>query len=99
MAELADHLGINEFVIFAPSGGGPFALACAWQIPDRLAAVGVFGRGYIYRLENLFKFVNVIPGTTHPIKIYGRQVACQNAMDHSDPEIMVSQTSRFKDNS
>jgi len=43
ITELADHLGIDKFVVFGPSGGGPFALACAWKIPDRLTAAGVFG--------------------------------------------------------
>ena len=70
MAELADHLGIDEFVIFAPSGGGPFALACAWQIPDRLAAVGVFGsvgpnepeatQGVIRSVRLLWKISNLL---------------------------------------
>jgi pimeloyl-ACP methyl ester carboxylesterase len=39
---LADSLGIEKFAIFAPSGGGPFGLSCAWQIPERLTAVGIF---------------------------------------------------------
>ena len=39
---LADSLGIDKFVVFAPSGGGPFALACAWKIPERLTSVGLF---------------------------------------------------------
>jgi pimeloyl-ACP methyl ester carboxylesterase len=43
MVELADHLGIDKFAVFGPSGGAPYALACAWKIPDRLTAVGVFG--------------------------------------------------------
>lgn len=43
ISELADHLGIDKFTIFAPSGGGPYALACAWKIPEMLNAVGVFG--------------------------------------------------------
>lgn len=43
ITELADHLGINKFAVFGPSGGGPFALACAWKIPNRLFAVEVFG--------------------------------------------------------
>lgn len=43
VAELADHLGIERFAIFAPSGGAPYALACAWKIPHRLSAVGLFG--------------------------------------------------------
>ncbi len=43
MAELADHLGIDRFAVFGPSGGAPYALACAWKIPDRLTCAGVFG--------------------------------------------------------
>jgi pimeloyl-ACP methyl ester carboxylesterase len=43
VAELADHLGIDRFGVFGPSGGAPYALACAWQIPERLTSVGVFG--------------------------------------------------------
>ena len=39
---LADSLGIGNFAVFAPSGGGPFALSCAWKIPERLASVGIF---------------------------------------------------------
>lgn len=40
---LADHLRIDQFAVFGPSGGAPYALACAWKLPDRLTAVGVFG--------------------------------------------------------
>jgi pimeloyl-ACP methyl ester carboxylesterase len=39
---LADALDIKKFAIFAPSGGGPFGLSCAWQIPERLTVVGIF---------------------------------------------------------
>ena len=39
---LADSLGIDKFAVFAPSGGGPFALSCAWKIPERLTSVGIF---------------------------------------------------------
>jgi pimeloyl-ACP methyl ester carboxylesterase len=39
---LADSLGIDKFAVFGPSGGGPFALSCAWKIPGRLSAVGIF---------------------------------------------------------
>lgn len=39
---LADSLRIEKFAIFGPSGGGPFALSCAWKIPERLTSVGIF---------------------------------------------------------
>ena len=40
---LADALGIDKFAVFGASGGGPPALACAWKIPERLTAVGLWG--------------------------------------------------------
>lgn len=39
VAELADALGIGRFGVLGVSGGGPYALACAWKIPERLDAV------------------------------------------------------------
>lgn len=36
--QLADALGLNRFSILGVSAGGPYALACAWAMPDRVAA-------------------------------------------------------------
>jgi pimeloyl-ACP methyl ester carboxylesterase len=41
VTELADSLGIDQFSILGVSGGGPYAAACAHQIPDRLISVGI----------------------------------------------------------
>ena len=41
VAELADALGIGRFIFIGGSGGGPYAAACARQIPERLSAVGI----------------------------------------------------------
>lgn len=38
---LADSLGLKKFAILGNSGGGPYALACAWKIPERLSSVGI----------------------------------------------------------
>src|SRR5438034_7926661 len=43
VVELADHLRIDRFAIVGISGGGPYALACAYKIPDRLIACGIVG--------------------------------------------------------
>lgn len=39
--EVADHLQLDRFAVVGTSGGGPYALACAYAIPDRLTACGI----------------------------------------------------------
>jgi pimeloyl-ACP methyl ester carboxylesterase len=41
VVELADGLGIDWFAVVGFSGGAPYALACAYQIPQRLTACGI----------------------------------------------------------
>jgi pimeloyl-ACP methyl ester carboxylesterase len=38
---LADALNIDRFAVLGISGGGPYAAACAYKIPDRLSACGI----------------------------------------------------------
>jgi pimeloyl-ACP methyl ester carboxylesterase len=39
--QLADHLGLERFAMLGVSAGGPYALACAAAIPQRLTRVGL----------------------------------------------------------
>jgi pimeloyl-ACP methyl ester carboxylesterase len=41
VAEAADKLGISRFSVAGASGGGPYALACAWRLPSRVSRVVV----------------------------------------------------------
>jgi len=41
LALLADDLKIDRFYVFAVSGGGPYALACASLLGDRVIAAGI----------------------------------------------------------
>ncbi|HET9876242.1 MAG TPA: alpha/beta hydrolase [Mycobacterium sp.] len=43
MYTIADTLGIDKMAVIGLSGGGPYALACAAGMPDRVVAVGVLG--------------------------------------------------------
>lgn len=43
LCAVADALGIGRFAVAGVSGGGPYALACAYWIPQRLTAVAVVG--------------------------------------------------------
>ena len=40
---IADVLGIDKMAIIGLSGGGPYTLACAASMPERVVAVGVLG--------------------------------------------------------
>ncbi len=41
VAELADHLGLNSFSVLGVSGGTPYALVCAHQLPHRVESCGI----------------------------------------------------------
>jgi pimeloyl-ACP methyl ester carboxylesterase len=41
VAEVAGLLGIGRFMVAGASGGGPYALACAWRLPDRVIRAAV----------------------------------------------------------
>ena len=46
VSALADGLGIDQFIVAGHSGGGPYALACAYRLPERvLTAVILSGAG------------------------------------------------------
>lgn len=43
VARCADQLGVDRFAAVGLSGGGPYVLACAHQLPDRMVAGAVLG--------------------------------------------------------
>lgn len=43
VTELTDQLGLQRFAVVGVSGGGPYALACAVRIPERLHGVALVG--------------------------------------------------------
>ena len=38
---LADHLGIGQFSVVGVSGGAPYALVCAFKLPDRIPSAAI----------------------------------------------------------
>jgi pimeloyl-ACP methyl ester carboxylesterase len=43
IAVVADHLGHDRFLMLGLSGGGPYVLACAHEMPERVVAAGILG--------------------------------------------------------
>ncbi len=41
IAELADSLGFKRFAVVGHSFGGPFVIACAFKIPERITGAGI----------------------------------------------------------
>ena len=41
MNQLADHLGLEQFAVSGWSAGGPYALACAFALPERVKAAAL----------------------------------------------------------
>jgi len=41
VVQLADQLGLSDFAVVGWSGGGPYAAACGYLLPDRVRAVGL----------------------------------------------------------
>jgi pimeloyl-ACP methyl ester carboxylesterase len=83
---LVDRLGIDRFGLIGLSGGGPYALACAHEMPDRVVTACVLGGvapshgddappgGVVGRFRNFGGFVDVmrVPlGVGASVFVYG----------------------------
>jgi pimeloyl-ACP methyl ester carboxylesterase len=55
---LADHLKIERFAILAYSLGGPYGLACAFAIPQRLTKAGIVSGAALFTEPELVKNIN-----------------------------------------
>jgi pimeloyl-ACP methyl ester carboxylesterase len=93
---LGDHLGLDHFAILGYSGGGPFALACARQIPERLTRVGTVSGTGPFAEPALTEAIN--PGTAQFGKLAtGRPWAARlmlrmmGFMSRYMPERMIAQ--------
>jgi pimeloyl-ACP methyl ester carboxylesterase len=62
VAVIADRLGLDRFAVLGQSGGGPYALACAALLPDRIiGAVSMSGRAP-YPADGLDWLAGMRPG-------------------------------------
>jgi len=64
VAAVADALGIGRFAVLGHSGGGPHALACAAQLPERVIAAASLSAPAPLDAEGLDWFAGWSPGLT-----------------------------------
>lgn len=53
VAQAAELLGIGRFSVAGASGGGPYALACAWRLPDRVIRAAVLSGVGPFRVRGI----------------------------------------------
>ncbi len=87
--ELADSLGIKRFGIMGFSGGGPYALACAHAMPQRLTAVAlVSGMGPLR-----------FPGSTAGMRRSNRKMFLLGRLSPRLAGCLISRSVRSSENS
>lgn len=79
VASLADHLGIDTFHVLGTSAGGPYALVCAYKLPDRVISGALVNglappdrpkpyQGYQGTLKTLMFVIRTFPKLAYPIR-------------------------------
>ncbi|GEM45651.1 alpha/beta hydrolase [Deinococcus cellulosilyticus NBRC 106333 = KACC 11606] len=83
---IADHLGLDHFVVMGHSGGGPHALACAALLPDRVkAAVSLSGLAP-FDAPGLDYFAGMHPSSVASLSAAAQGRAAKEAFEASAPE-------------
>ena len=67
---IADALGVDRFGVWGWSGGGPYALACAAMLPDRVVAAGGIASPAPWDAEGLDFFAGMGQGNVDEVRLY-----------------------------
>ena len=90
MEELIDHLGLDRVLVMGVSGGGPYAIACASWLPERVRAASVVcgapplhefpdRSALLFPYRMLLRLRPVAPLLLIPLLPFSRWVATQQA--------------------
>jgi pimeloyl-ACP methyl ester carboxylesterase len=89
---VADALGLERFVAWGLSGGGPYALACAALLPDRVAAVALIGSIAPYGAPGLDYFEGMGEDNVDDIDLLLRDPDAASRKAAQDREEMLAVT-------
>lgn len=90
---VADHLNLNKFSILGYSGGGPYALACAYKIPDHLDKVVIISGMAPFDAHQAKKgmsmFIPKLPGFMQNLILNGMAKSI-----NEDPEKLITKMNK-----
>jgi pimeloyl-ACP methyl ester carboxylesterase len=95
-AAIADALGIDRFVTWGGSGGGPHALACAALLGDRVAAAATLAGVAPYAAEGLDFLAGMGADNVEEfsLALEGR-IALEPYLREATPELLASSPAEF----
>jgi pimeloyl-ACP methyl ester carboxylesterase len=93
---IADQLGVDRLAVWGQSGGGPFALACAALLPDRVATAAAVAPLAPYQAPALDWFAGMADDVAqmHRLAVAGRD-ALQQAMPQLAEALTSTNLARF----
>ena len=96
VAAIADQLGADRLAVWGTSAGGPFALACAALLPDRVAAAAAVAPLAPYQAPALDWFAGMADDVAqmHRLAVAGRD-ALQQAMPQLAEALTSTNLARF----
>jgi pimeloyl-ACP methyl ester carboxylesterase len=96
VAAIADQLGADRLAVWGTSAGGPFALACAALLPDRVAAAAAVAPLAPYQAPALDWFAGMADDVAqmHRLAVAGRD-ALQQAMPQLVEVLTSTDLARF----
>ena len=92
VAEIADHLGIQDFAVWGFSAGGAYALACAAMLPDRVVAASSLSTLGPYGADGLDFYAGMGEHDVEDYKLMRTDRAEWEAKSRKDAEAMVKPT-------
>lgn len=89
---IADELGVERLAVWGLSGGGPYTLACAALLPDRVAAAAVLGSVAPWDAPGLDYFGGMGEDNEESVKLYFKdpEAARKKGLDEREETLQVT---------
>lgn len=89
---IADELGIERLGVWGWSGGGPYALACAAMLPDRVVAAALVASAAPWDADGLDFFAGMGQDNVDDVKLYFSDPRAARAKSMRDRDAVLATT-------